>query len=190
MKHPIVIPHLGATGGDVRIIEWLVAEGQAVKVGEALFVVETDKATSEVEAFRDGIVSEVLKGAGAECAPGDVVALLTEHRQEALNELVRPSEPQPPVVRRNTARIRLKLASGAPAQRPAANPPTYERQANYPVGAAERLIEAFRAMTLIRRYEEHLYQLFLQDWCPGRCTSVRGRKRLRSAYARRCGATT
>ena len=176
MKHPIVIPHLGATGGDVRIIEWLVAEGQAVKVGEALFVVETDKATSEVEAFRDGIVSEVLKGAGAECAPGDVVALLTEHRQEALNELVRPSEPQPPVVRRNTARIRLKLASGAPAQRPAANPPTYERQANYPVGAAERLIEAFRAMTLIRRYEEHLYQLFLQGLVPGTLHQCQGQE--------------
>ena len=45
---------LGATGGDVKIIEWLVAEGAPVKAGQALFVVETDKATSEVEAFREG----------------------------------------------------------------------------------------------------------------------------------------
>ena len=57
MRHPIVVPHLGATGGDVKIVEWLVAEGQSVKAGDLLFVVETDKSTSEVEAFRDGTIS-------------------------------------------------------------------------------------------------------------------------------------
>ena len=78
MKHPIVIPHLGATGGDVKIVEWLVAEGQSVKAGHALFVVETDKSTSEVEAFRDGVIDSIVSAAGSECAPGDVVGHLAD----------------------------------------------------------------------------------------------------------------
>jgi pyruvate dehydrogenase E2 component (dihydrolipoamide acetyltransferase) len=80
MKYPIVMPRLGATGDDVRIVEWLVAEGAPVKAGQALFVVETDKATSEVEAFRDGYLAQVIKGAGAECAPGEAVGELTDER--------------------------------------------------------------------------------------------------------------
>ena len=51
MRHPIVIPDLGATGGDVRIVSWAVKEGQTVKEGETLFTVETDKAVTEIPCF-------------------------------------------------------------------------------------------------------------------------------------------
>ena len=54
MKYPVVMPHLGATGGDVRIIEWRVAESDLVAAGAALLSVETDKSAVEVEAFRGG----------------------------------------------------------------------------------------------------------------------------------------
>ena len=48
MKQPIVVPHLGATGGDVTIVAWHAAEGTVVQAGAALLPVETDMSTGEV----------------------------------------------------------------------------------------------------------------------------------------------
>jgi acetoin:2,6-dichlorophenolindophenol oxidoreductase subunit alpha len=174
MKYPIVMPRLGATGDDVRIVEWLVAEGAPVKAGQALFVVETDKATSEVEAFRDGYLAQVIKGAGAECAPGEAVGELTDERAEAASTPGPPSEP-PATAARRPVRVRLKLASGAPQERPA-EPTPRRAPADDPAPAADRLIEAFRLMALIRRYEEHLYQLFLQGLVPGTLHQCQGQE--------------
>jgi hypothetical protein len=36
MKHPVVMPHLGATGGDVRILESRVGESALVAGGKLL----------------------------------------------------------------------------------------------------------------------------------------------------------
>jgi pyruvate dehydrogenase E1 component alpha subunit len=175
MDYPIVVPRLGATGGDVRIIEWLVVEGQKVKAGEALFLVETDKATSEVEAFRDGFLSQVLKVAGTECAPGDIVGMLSENRDEAMSEPAK-TEPRSSADPRKRPRIRLKFVSGEHAARPGVVEPAKEVRPNTPADVAERLIEAFRVMALIRRYEEHLYQLFLQGLVPGTLHQCQGQE--------------
>ena len=66
----VVIPSLGATGGDVTVIEWLVDEGAFVTQGQALFVVESDKATHEVEAFREGYLRKILAPAIAYAEKG------------------------------------------------------------------------------------------------------------------------
>jgi predicted deacylase len=50
----IVVPNLGATGGDVIIQDFLVKPGDFVHAGTPLFVVTTDKATVEIEAYRSG----------------------------------------------------------------------------------------------------------------------------------------
>lgn len=86
MKFDVVIPHLGATGGDVTLVEWLVREGAFVKRGTPMFVVETDKATDEVPAFRDGFVRRLLVAAGTQVEPGAVVAMLTDAVDEALED--------------------------------------------------------------------------------------------------------
>ena len=82
MTFEIIIPHLGATGGDVQLIEWLVREGDYVRAGTPLFTIETDKATDEVQAFRDGYIRQILAPPGAELEPGAVVALLTDTANE------------------------------------------------------------------------------------------------------------
>ena len=42
--------------------------------------------------------------------------------------------------------------------------------------SVERLLEAFATMVLIRRYEEHLYQLFLQGLVPGTLHQCQGQE--------------
>lgn len=83
MISKIVIPDLGATGGDVTLETWFVEIGEAVKKGQALYVVATDKATVEVEAYRDGIIQTILVQQGETVPLGTTVALLADSIEEA-----------------------------------------------------------------------------------------------------------
>jgi pyruvate/2-oxoglutarate dehydrogenase complex dihydrolipoamide acyltransferase (E2) component len=82
--YDIVIPALGATGGDVVFEEWRAQPGQFVNLGSALFVVTTDKATVEVEAFRDGYLRETLISPGATVPVHTLVGRLSDTLEEPL----------------------------------------------------------------------------------------------------------
>ena len=82
----IIIPDLGATGGDVTLMRWLVEPGEKVQAGQPLFLVETDKATVEVEAFREGYLRRIMVEAGETVSLGSVVALMADSMAEPLDE--------------------------------------------------------------------------------------------------------
>ena len=54
MAYEVILPKLGQTVEEGRIVEWLKAEGDPVERGDVLFTVETDKAVLDVEATRKG----------------------------------------------------------------------------------------------------------------------------------------
>ena len=56
----VVMPKLGSTMTEGRLIQWLVKEGDKVEKGMPLFEVESDKATMEVEALESGILRKIL----------------------------------------------------------------------------------------------------------------------------------
>ena len=56
------------------MVSWLKAEGDSIEAGEAIMVVESDKADMDVEAFEDGFLAKILVGEGETAAVGDVVA--------------------------------------------------------------------------------------------------------------------
>ncbi len=53
-----------------------VREGQAVKKGDVIFVLEAMKMENEIMAGRDAVVSKILVPAGASVKTGDILALL------------------------------------------------------------------------------------------------------------------
>src|SRR4051812_35231066 len=87
----VIVPDLGATGGDVLLTQWLVAEGDFVESGTPLFVVETDKATDEVQAFRSGYLRRILSLDGAEFELGSVAPLMTDAADEVFDDNFDPS---------------------------------------------------------------------------------------------------
>jgi pyruvate dehydrogenase E2 component (dihydrolipoamide acetyltransferase) len=116
MISQVLIPDLGATGGDVILEEWLAEPGQVVKSGQALYVVATDKATVEVESFRNGVLHTVFVQEGESVPIGTVIALVAdsidEKREEPQNELeisqdIAPSMPstQPRTTQEGAERI-------------------------------------------------------------------------------------
>ncbi len=85
MIRKLVIPEaLGEV--EVRLLDWLKAEGDIVSTGDALLEFETDKAIVVVTASENGVVRRVLWGSDDWMMPGEVVALLTTTADEALPE--------------------------------------------------------------------------------------------------------
>jgi pyruvate/2-oxoglutarate dehydrogenase complex dihydrolipoamide acyltransferase (E2) component len=56
------------------VLSWFKQEGDAVKKGEPLYELMTDKAALEIESPEDGIVARILVAEGTECAVGTPVA--------------------------------------------------------------------------------------------------------------------
>lgn len=56
MASEVVMPRLGWTMEVGRVVEWLKQDGEPVEAGEFLFLVETEKAVTEVEALDSGIL--------------------------------------------------------------------------------------------------------------------------------------
>jgi pyruvate dehydrogenase E2 component (dihydrolipoamide acetyltransferase) len=68
------MPSLGADMEAGKVIEWLVKPGDEVHRGDIVAVVDTDKADVDVEIFEDGIVEEILVGAGERVDVGTPLA--------------------------------------------------------------------------------------------------------------------
>jgi pyruvate dehydrogenase E2 component (dihydrolipoamide acetyltransferase) len=56
MASEVVMPRLGWTMEEGSIVEWLKRDGDAVRAGEPLFTIESDKAINECEALDSGIL--------------------------------------------------------------------------------------------------------------------------------------
>lgn len=70
MANIIEMPKLSDTMTVGTLAKWLKKEGDAVKSGDMLAEVETDKATMELECFFDGIILKIFAEAGAQVALG------------------------------------------------------------------------------------------------------------------------
>ncbi|MDR2492128.1 MAG: 2-oxo acid dehydrogenase subunit E2 [Coriobacteriales bacterium] len=60
MAQFIVMPKLGLTMTEGKIVKWLKAEGDAIALGENVFDVETDKLTGSVEATAEGTLLKIV----------------------------------------------------------------------------------------------------------------------------------
>ncbi len=60
MPIDIVMPKLGLTMTEGRIVKWKKKEGDKVQKGDVLFILETEKVTYEVEAPEDGVLGKII----------------------------------------------------------------------------------------------------------------------------------
>jgi pyruvate/2-oxoglutarate dehydrogenase complex dihydrolipoamide acyltransferase (E2) component len=77
MATDIILPKLGFSMTEGTIVEWLVPDGGAVTEGQALYSLEADKATQEVEAPASGMLN-IIVVAGEEDVPvGTMIGSIT-----------------------------------------------------------------------------------------------------------------
>ena len=72
---PVYMPKFGMTMEAGTIIEWLADEGDTVKEGDALVVIETEKVETELEAPASGVIAEISYTADAEVPVGEIYRL-------------------------------------------------------------------------------------------------------------------
>ena len=72
----ILMPQLGETVAEGKITTWFKSIGDAVKPGDNLFEIETDKVSMEVPATAAGVLTEIRVGAGEVAPVGAVVAIV------------------------------------------------------------------------------------------------------------------
>jgi pyruvate/2-oxoglutarate dehydrogenase complex dihydrolipoamide acyltransferase (E2) component len=95
MASTIIMPQLGETVAEGKILTWFKAVGDEIKLGDKLFEVETDKVTVEVEAVAAGKLTEIRTGTGGTAKVGAVVAVLGGAPQAV--SLPEAKNPSPPV---------------------------------------------------------------------------------------------
>ncbi|MGB1874331.1 MAG: pyruvate dehydrogenase complex dihydrolipoamide acetyltransferase [Akkermansiaceae bacterium] len=83
MPTNIEMPKLSDTMTEGTLVKWNKQQGDTIEIGDVIAEVETDKATMEMEAFDEGILSEILVQEGEKAAVGAILGVLLEEGEEA-----------------------------------------------------------------------------------------------------------
>ncbi len=168
MKHTIVMPDVGQTTSEAKILRWLKSPGEKITKGDHLLEVETDKVTMEVESYVSGYLRQVLAAEGETISALSPIAILTDAAEEEI-----PEAPPPPASRADAPRAPAKTIAVAPPVTPPSRiaprlPAEFvEAPANEVELSGNQKLAIFRCMLLCRMFEERVYYLFLEGRLPG-----------------------
>src|SRR5262249_33899146 len=132
MPTKVFMEALSPTMEEGRLVKWLKNEGDAVKSGDPLAEVETDKAIMELVARGDGVLRKRIVGEGESRPVGALVGVIGT-ADENIDALVadaggggapgaKPEAPRPPAPASAPANPRAAARAPAPAAAPAAAP--------------------------------------------------------------------
>lgn len=113
----VILPKLGLTMDEGRIIAWHKKEGDRVEKGEILFEVETDKANMEIEAPASGYVRHILVQPDRMVPVTTLIALLSDTPDEDIPDAMHVAEATPAVAEATprAAERSPSLAQGMPS---------------------------------------------------------------------------
>jgi len=79
----IEMPKLSDTMTEGTLVKWNKQVGDVIEIGDVVAEVETDKATMEMEAFDEGVLTEILVQEGGKAAVGAALGVLLEEGEDA-----------------------------------------------------------------------------------------------------------
>src|SRR5882724_4054656 len=119
MSIEILMPALSPTMTEGKLAKWLKQEGDAVKPGDVIAEIETDKATMEVEAIDEGKIARIIVPAGTENVAVNAPIAVLAIEGESVDAVA--AKPAPKPASAPAAPAPAAQASAAPA--PAAGKP-------------------------------------------------------------------
>ncbi len=75
MASEIRIPKLGMSATEMTLTEWMFGDGEEVEKGDVIYLVETDKSTTEIEAQASGVIRPTGEE-GVKYKVGDVIGTI------------------------------------------------------------------------------------------------------------------
>src|SRR3954471_12107214 len=116
----VLMPQLGETVGEGKITQWFKAAGDAIKPGDNLFEIETDKVSMEVPATAAGVLAEIRVPAGRGAPVRAVVAVTPDGAgapaPKAAASAAAPSASQPVIAVRAAAAGNVAPPSARPIE--------------------------------------------------------------------------
>ena len=107
MATQVLMPALSPTMTEGKLAKWLKKEGEAVKSGDPIAEIETDKASMEMEAVEDGVLIHILVAEGTEgVAVNTPIAVIAEAGEKV------------PAAASESSRQIFKSGGGKPAAAP------------------------------------------------------------------------
>src|SRR5215211_5424710 len=94
MPNIIEMPKLSDTMTVGTLLKWLKKEGDAVKSGDMLAEVETDKATMELESFFDGTLLKIFAPDGSQVALGEPLCAIGKPGEKVEAPVAAPAQKQ------------------------------------------------------------------------------------------------
>ena len=136
MSIPVLMPALSPTMTEGKLAKWHVKVGDAVKAGQVICEIETDKATMEVEAVDEGTVAQLLIEEGTEGVKVNTPICLLAAEGESVADAAAASAPVSQPAQASAAKADVTNTAGAPkaelpvqpAAAPASPPPAAERE--------------------------------------------------------------
>jgi pyruvate dehydrogenase E2 component (dihydrolipoamide acetyltransferase) len=128
----VLMPQLGETVAEGKITKWFKSAGEAVKPGDNLFEIETDKVSMEVPSTTAGVLAEIRVPAGAVAPVGAVVAVISDGAGAAATlhapteTVAKPSAPLSPRPPAGGAEQAAATSTAAPAPPPNKLDPFFE----------------------------------------------------------------
>jgi len=74
----VLMPKLSDAMETGKVIKWLKKEGDAIKGGDVIAEIETDKANVEIEAFGSGVLRKIVVGEGGQVPVGDMIGVIAD----------------------------------------------------------------------------------------------------------------
>jgi len=74
----VLMPQLGETVAEGKVTKWFKAAGDAIKPGDNLFEIETDKVSMEVPSTSAGVLAEIRVAEGEVAPVGAIVAVIAD----------------------------------------------------------------------------------------------------------------
>jgi pyruvate dehydrogenase E1 component beta subunit len=118
----VLMPALSPTMTEGKIARWTKKEGDAIKAGDVIAEIETDKATMEVEAVDEGTLAKILVAEGTEnVAVNTLIALIAAEGEDIAAAAAATSAPAvaAPVPAAAPAAVSAPAVVTAPAAAPA-----------------------------------------------------------------------
>ncbi|HEX3863792.1 MAG TPA: pyruvate dehydrogenase complex E1 component subunit beta [Stellaceae bacterium] len=116
MASEVLMPALSPTMTEGKIARWVKSEGEAVRAGDVLAEIETDKATMEVEAVDEGVLAKIVIPEGTDhVAVNTPIALIAENGEDIGEQASRPA-PAPRKAEAVPAETKDAAVARAPAE--------------------------------------------------------------------------
>ena len=94
MAEAVIVPKLGLTMKKATVVKWNKREGEAVRKGEIIAEIETDKVTCQIESPTDGMLLKILGQKGAIVPVGGAIAYVGQ-QGEKIPEIVMTPQTSP-----------------------------------------------------------------------------------------------